>query len=83
MSQLNETIGVLEKNKNTLTSVKLVEFSGKQAIDIREYYQNAAGELCPTKKGVFIDIEHISQLVNLVEQAEAKYNDYLAKKSTH
>ena len=52
-----------------------MEFNGRKAIDIREYYQNKDGKMCPTKKGVFIPIEHISELVNLVEQAEAKYNE--------
>ena len=58
-----------------------MEFNGKKAVDIREYYQNSKGELCPTKKGVFIPIEHISKLVDLVEQAEAKYNELLSKAS--
>jgi hypothetical protein len=55
--------------------VKLITFNGKDAIDIREHY-DVQGEPKPTRKGVFIPIEHISELVNLVEQAEAKYNEF-------
>lgn len=56
-----------------------MEFNGQKAIDIREYYQNKAGDLCPTKKGVFIPVQHLSELVNLIEQAEAKYNEVSSK----
>jgi hypothetical protein len=56
-----------------------MEFNGMKAIDIREYYQNAAGDLCPTKKGVFIPVTHLPDLVNLIEQAEAKYNEIVSK----
>ena len=66
----------MEKNKSTLISVRLTEFSGMKAVDIREYFQTAKdGKLCPTKKGVFVPVEHLSALVNLLEQAEARYND--------
>jgi hypothetical protein len=66
---------------NTLTSVRLMEFNGKRAIDIREYYTNKANELCPTKKGVFIPIEHISELVTIIEQAEARYHEIVAEET--
>ena len=71
---MDEIIGQIEKNRNTLALVRLTTFNGKDYIDIREHYENkVSGKLEPTKKGISLPVSTLSELVNLVEQAEAKY----------
>jgi hypothetical protein len=48
-----------------------MNYKGQKYMDIREFFTTANGTF-PTKKGVAIPIDKMSELVTLVEQAEAK-----------
>ena len=65
-------IGRIQKNKTTFTLVQLMNYKGQKYMDIREFFTTATGGFFPTKKGVAIPIDKMSELVTLVEQAEAK-----------
>ena len=44
-------------------------------MDIREFFTSAGGDFVATKKGVAIPIDKVSELVTLVERAEAKTHE--------
>lgn len=68
-----ELIGELKKTGIVVTKVRLTEFKGRNFIDIRDYFKPKGSlEFMPTKKGVAIDVSRASELVSLLEQAEAR-----------
>ena len=82
---LNQTaleIGRIQKNKTTSTLVQLMQFKGQKYMDIREFFTTANGTF-PTKKGVAIPLDKLSELVTLVEQAEAKSHDSSSNNTQH
>ena len=70
-----EEIGRIQKNRTTFTLVQLMEYKGNRYMDIREFFTSASGDFVATKKGVAIPIDKISELVTLVERAEAKTHE--------
>lgn len=45
-------------------------------MDIREFFTTPQGKFLPTKKGVAIPISKLSEVINIVEQAEAQSNEF-------
>jgi hypothetical protein len=44
--------------------VKKAEKKGKQYVDIRTYFPNPAGEMCPCSKGIAIPIESVGNIAD-------------------
>jgi len=64
---LNEI--VVNKDKREPVVVKLtVDNKGRGALNIRHWYFNANGELCPTAKGVVVPIEDKDALIAAIQE---------------
>lgn len=62
-------IGEVKKNDKATVKIRINEFKGKTYIDIRTFVN---GGDYPTTKGVSLPIDKLSDLINLIEEAEAK-----------
>lgn len=64
------------KNKTETLIVSLDEFKGKDYANVRVFFKNDDGELCPTKKGVTLTLDTIPQviegLLTIAEMLEKK-----------
>jgi hypothetical protein len=66
-------IGKFFKNrKGDIVVVQIKEFEGIVFCDIRQFFQNDAGQSCPTKKGVALTFRKLPELVELLEKTLAK-----------
>ena len=66
-------IGKFFKNrKGDFVVVQIKEFEGVVFCDIRQFFQNDAGQSCPTKKGVALTLRKLPELVGLLEKTLAK-----------
>ena len=66
-------IGELVKNSKITTKVRITEFKGNKYVDIRDYFlPNSSAVYGPTKKGITIPAGKISEIINLMEKAEAQ-----------
>jgi hypothetical protein len=66
-------IGKFFKNrKGDIVVVQIKEFEGIVFCDIRQFFQNDAGQSCPTKKGVAIGLRKLDELAGLINKAIAK-----------
>ena len=68
MSQL---IGKLGTDRTKSVQVNIEEYKGITGLDIREWYQDGSGTWRPTAKGIRIQMDTITPLITLLEQAEA------------
>lgn len=54
--------------------VKISEWKGKKYVDIRNFFEVTSGGSTnwhPTKKGISVESKKLSELINLLEKAEA------------
>ncbi len=69
-------VGEIDKNAKVKTIVRLTKFKEKDYVDIRNFvgFTDNAGQFkyYPTTKGVALRVEHLSDLIGLLEQAELK-----------
>ena len=65
-----QTIGTLGTDKTKSLKVSIEEFKGTTGVDIREWYMGTDNNLHPTRKGLRIQLNMISQLITYLEQAE-------------
>ena len=54
---------VIEKNSRESIVVSETEFKGVKLVDVRVFYKDTDGELKPTRKGVSVRVEQVSELV--------------------
>lgn len=70
---MDTKISTIEKNANEEIRVSLTEFKGHDLIDIRVYATPAAtGEAVPTRKGLCVKPELLSDLIAALQDAEAQ-----------
>jgi len=43
-------------------------FRGHEGIDIRKYYYDETGELRPTRKGIWIRVELIEEIIEAIQE---------------
>ncbi len=60
----------IEKSENERVRVAINEFSGKNLLDIRSYYQAEDGEWRPTKKGVSLSVDKLEELQNSLSKLQ-------------
>lgn len=66
-------IGEMVKNAKITVKVRITEFKGNKYVDIRDYFlPKGAAVHGPTKKGITIPAARVSEIINLMEAAEAK-----------
>jgi len=66
-------IGEIKKTGVVVTKVRLTEFKGRNFLDIRDFFKpKNAVDYAPTKKGIALDVSKVTELISLIEQAEAK-----------
>ena len=64
-------IGQLGKDKSKVVQVNIEEYKGNTGVDIREWYLSD-GKWYPTAKGIRIQLDIFSDLLTLLEKAEAE-----------
>ena len=62
----DDKIVKIPRNQTEQVRVGVKEFKGKSYIDIRIYYMDDQGEWKPTKKGVSLSTEYITELKDAV-----------------
>jgi hypothetical protein len=66
-------IGKFWKNRRgDAVFVQIKSYEGVVFCDIRQFFQNDAGQNCPTKKGLAISLRHLPELIALLGKALIK-----------
>jgi len=73
------TINEIDKNSKEKIRVSIEEFRGHRFIDCRVYFADDAGAWHPTKKGIALNSECISDVIQALQQA----NKALAEVKVH
>lgn len=68
---MSTLIGKLGADKTKSVQVNIEEYKGITGLDIREWYQGEDGKWFPTSKGIRVQLDTITPLITLLEQAEA------------
>jgi hypothetical protein len=70
---MEKLIGEIVKTNSVKTKIRITEFKGRTFLDIRDFFKGkGAVDFGPTKKGIAIDISRISDIITLLEKAEAE-----------
>ena len=65
-----EELGSVEIPAGEIRVVRMINnISGKEHIDIRKFVHLNNGDIIPTKKGVWVPIAKVSELVNILKEA--------------
>jgi hypothetical protein len=62
MSKVNQTVYAFPKNPTEEIRASLNAFKGKQYLDLRVYYKGDDGEYYPSKKGITVPPELLTEL---------------------
>lgn len=65
-------IGEIQKTGTDKIIVTVKEFKGKTYVDVRNFFENDAGEMIPTKKGVSLTPENLDELIQILNEAKKK-----------
>ena len=68
---MSDLIGKLGQDKTKSVQVNIEEYKGITGVDIREWYMSG-NDWRPTSKGIRVQLDTISGLITLLEQAEAR-----------
>jgi hypothetical protein len=68
---MNQEIGTLGTERTNAIKVGIKEWKGKTYVDIRNWFKGTDNEWHPTQKGLFVAVEKISDLITMIEKAEA------------
>jgi hypothetical protein len=71
-------IAVIEKNTKERIRVILTDYNGHKFIDCRVYFEDAQGELKPTKKGIALSADTINEVIQALQKGSAALGDSLA-----
>jgi hypothetical protein len=70
---MDKVLGEVIKTANVKTMIRITEFKGRTFLDIRDFFKaKGAVDFGPTKKGVALDISKISDIITILEKAEAE-----------
>ncbi len=68
----NQIVHEIQRNETEVLRVSLRDYKEKTYLDLRVFFQVAqGGEWIPTKKGLTVDVAHLSDLKAGIEKAEA------------
>ncbi len=65
-------IGAVQKNSQEEIRVTIQNYQGTDIIDLRTYWQNAEGDLIPTKKGISLTYHVVEDVIKLLQKAFKK-----------
>lgn len=66
-------IGEIQKNSTNKIRVSVREYKGRQFVDVRTFFQNeVSNEYGPTKKGIAISPDKITELIRLLSEADKR-----------
>ena len=68
----DKVVAKFKRNPTEEVRAGIKEFKGRQYIDVRIYYMDDQGEWKPTRKGISLAIDFMSELKNAVEALEAE-----------
>ena len=63
-------IADIEKSRAEIIRIEISEYKDRKYLNIRTWYKNDEGEYSPTKKGVALALDKISDLKMAIEKAE-------------
>lgn len=66
---MERVIGEIKKGKGKVV-VRIYDFKNVNYIDIRNFFENDKKEEVPTKKGIAIPLNNLSELITILEKAE-------------
>jgi hypothetical protein len=70
---MEKLIGEVNKTNSVKTIVRLTEFKGHSLLDIRDHFKPKGSQTyTPTRKGICLDISKLSDIITLLEKAEAE-----------
>jgi len=67
-----QQVGEMQKNKTTFTKIRITEFKGNTYLDIRDFFISKDNKVVPTRKGISIHKSRVTDLISLLEKAEAQ-----------
>ncbi|MGD0231168.1 MAG: transcriptional coactivator p15/PC4 family protein [Syntrophorhabdales bacterium] len=71
----------VEKNMKERIRVSIEEYHGHRFIDCRVYYEDAQGELKPTKKGIALNADTIDEVIEALKKGSAALEDQLSPRA--
>ena len=69
---MERIVAIIEKNTTSDVRVRLIEFRGRQYIDVRLYVVVDAVDRSPTKKGISIRPNMLANIIEALKDAKAK-----------
>ena len=77
VEHMEEQIATFQKNASEDVIVKLTEYRGVEGVDIRAYIKPLINREEPqaTRKGIFLRIEFIPELLKALEDASKTYDE--------
>ncbi len=70
LQQQEVLVQAIEKGLGDRIHVRVSQFKGRVYLDIRNFYEDDAGEWKPTRKGVSVPVELYEQLQQAIVQAK-------------
>ena len=67
---MSEIVGTIQNNTK-LIHIRLNDFKGKTYVDIRHFFKGTT-DYIPSKKGISIEINQVSELISILEAVEAR-----------
>jgi len=67
---MSEIVGTIQNNTK-LIHVRLNDFKGKTYIDVRHFFKGTT-DYIPSKKGISIELTHLSELISILEGVEER-----------
>ena len=68
---MSDAIGIIPKNKRERIEVSFGSYEGHDFLDIRVHYLKPDETFAPTQKGVTVKLQHIGNMVELLQRAKA------------
>ncbi len=63
-----------EKGNDEVVRARVCDFGGKQRADLRIYFQGKDGDWHPTKRGISVSTDMVSQLRQAIDKLEKAVN---------
>jgi hypothetical protein len=78
LQQQEVLVQAIEKGLGERIHVRVSQFKGRVYLDVRNFYEDDAGEWKPTRKGVSVPVELYEQLQQAILQAKPEIDRMVA-----
>ena len=65
-------IAIIRKSQIEAFKLRVIEMHGRRFADLRVFYTDASGELCPSRKGVAIGVQQLREIIPALLEAERR-----------